>query len=55
MNNLVGVAYSRGPGLGPCLRVGASVARAIATARNVPLIGVNHCVAHIEIGEQYVV
>lgn len=50
MNNLVGVAYSQGPGLGPCLRVGASVARAIATARNVPLIGVNHCVAHIEIG-----
>ena len=50
MNNLVGVAYSQGPGLGPCRRVGASVARAIATARNVPLIGVNHCVAHIEIG-----
>ena len=50
MNNLVGVAYSQGPGLGPCLRVGASVARAIATARRVPLIGVNHCVAHIEIG-----
>jgi len=50
MNNLVGVAYSQGPGLGPCLRVGASVARAIATARKVPLIGVNHCVAHIEIG-----
>ena len=50
MNNLVGVAYSQGPGLGPCLRVGASVARAIATARNVPLIGVDHCVAHIEIG-----
>ena len=50
MNNLVGVAYSQGPGLGPCLRVGASVARAIPTARKVPLIGVNHCVAHIEIG-----
>lgn len=50
MNNLVGVAYSQGPGLGPCLRVGASVARAISTARKVPLIGVNHCVAHIEIG-----
>lgn len=50
MNDLVGVAYSQGPGLGPCLRVGASVARAIATARKVPLIGVNHCVAHIEIG-----
>ncbi len=50
MENLIGVAFSQGPGLGPCLRVGASVARAISTSRNVPLFGVNHCVAHIEIG-----
>lgn len=46
------VAYSQGPGLGPCLRIGASVARTISSALNVPLIGVNHCVAHIEIGRQ---
>lgn len=46
------VAYSQGPGLGPCLRVGAAIARGIATRLNVPLIGVNHCVAHIEIGRQ---
>lgn len=50
MDDLQGVAFSQGPGLGPCLRVGASVARAISTSRNVPLLGVNHCVAHIEIG-----
>ncbi len=43
------VAYSQGPGLGPCLRIGASVARTISSALEVPLIGVNHCVAHIEL------
>ena len=46
------VAYSQGPGLGPCLRVGAAVARGLASRMDVPLIGVNHCVAHIEIGRQ---
>jgi len=51
-NQLTGIAYSQGPGLGPCLRVGASIARGIATRLDVPLIGVNHCVAHIEIGRQ---
>ena len=46
------VAYSQGPGIGPCLRIGAGIARTISTCLNVPLIGVNHCVAHIEIGRQ---
>ena len=46
------VAYSQGPGLGPCLRVGAAIARGLASRMDVPLIGVNHCVAHIEIGRQ---
>jgi len=45
------VAYSQGPGLGPCLRTGATVARTLATALNKPLIPVNHGVAHIEIGK----
>ena len=44
------IAFSQGPGLGPCLRIGASVARSLSTSLGVPLIGVNHCVAHIEIG-----
>lgn len=44
------VAFSQGPGLGPCLRTGATIARAIAFYLGVPLVGVNHCVAHIEIG-----
>jgi universal protein Kae1 len=45
------IAFSQGPGLGPCLRTGATVARALASFLNVPLVGVNHCVAHIEIGK----
>ena len=49
-SDITAIAFSQGPGLGPCLRVGASVARALANSWEVPLIGVIHCVAHIEIG-----
>jgi universal protein Kae1 len=49
--NLSIVAFSQGPGLGPCLRTGATVARALASYLKIPLIGVNHCVAHIEMGK----
>ena len=45
------IAFSQGPGLGPCLRTGATAARALASYLRVPLVGVNHCVAHIEIGK----
>ncbi len=44
------VAFSQGPGLGPCLRTVATAARAMALTLKVPIVGVNHCVAHIEIG-----
>jgi universal protein Kae1 len=44
------VAFSRGPGLGPCLRTTATIARALSLRLGVPLVDVNHCVAHIEIG-----
>jgi N6-L-threonylcarbamoyladenine synthase/protein kinase Bud32 len=47
---ITGIAYSQGPGLGPCLRTVATAARSLALALDVPLIGVNHCVAHVEIG-----
>jgi universal protein Kae1 len=45
------IAFSQGPGLGPCLRTGATVARALSSYLGVLLVGVNHCVAHIEIGK----
>ena len=44
------VAFSRGPGLGPCLRIVGTAARAVAAAAEVPLVGVNHMIAHLEIG-----
>ena len=44
------VAFSQGPGLGPCLRTVGTAARAAAQALDVPLVGVNHMVAHLEIG-----
>ena len=47
---LEGIAFSQGPGLGPCLRVAATMARALALRTGRPLAGVNHCVAHLEVG-----
>ncbi|AFZ73290.1 bifunctional N(6)-L-threonylcarbamoyladenine synthase/serine/threonine protein kinase [Natronobacterium gregoryi] len=44
------VAFSQGPGLGPCLRTVGTAARALSQALDVPLVGVNHMVAHLEIG-----
>jgi len=45
------IAFSQGPGLGPALEVGAAAARALSIAYGKPLLGVNHCVAHVEIGK----
>lgn len=48
-HKLEAVAFSQGPGLGPSLRVAATMARALSLEAGVPLVGVNHCVAHLEI------
>jgi N6-L-threonylcarbamoyladenine synthase len=50
MKNIDIVGYSAGPGLGPCLRVGAVVARTIAGFYKKPLVPVNHALGHIELG-----
>jgi N6-L-threonylcarbamoyladenine synthase/protein kinase Bud32 len=44
------IAFSQSPGLGPVLKIGALVARLLSQALQIPLVGVNHCIAHIEIG-----
>ena len=49
-NDLDGIAFSQGPGIPPCLDVGAVVARSLSKRYDIPLIGVNHCLAHISIG-----
>ncbi len=46
------VSFSMGPGLGPCLKTSATAARALSHRLNIPIMGVNHCIAHIEIGRK---
>ncbi len=45
------VAFSQGPGIGQCLAVGAMLARSISLNYKKPIIGVNHCVAHLEVSK----
>lgn len=45
------VSFSQGPGLAPSLLVGLNFAKEIASKIGVPIIGVNHCCAHLEIGK----
>jgi len=43
--------FSQGPGIPNCLRIGAVVARTLALKNKKPLLGINHCISHIEIGK----
>ncbi len=45
------IAFSQGPGLPPCLIEGMKFAKNVCKNLNKPLIPVNHCVAHLEIGK----
>ncbi|MEE8179154.1 MAG: KEOPS complex N(6)-L-threonylcarbamoyladenine synthase Kae1 [Nitrosopumilaceae archaeon] len=45
------LAYSAGPGLGPCLRVGAVLARSLSSFYKIPIYPVNHAIGHIELGK----
>ena len=42
--------YTKGPGMAQPLSVGALVVRTLSQLYKKPLIGVNHCVGHIEMG-----
>uniref|UniRef100_A0A7S3K6W0 N(6)-L-threonylcarbamoyladenine synthase n=1 Tax=Aureoumbra lagunensis TaxID=44058 RepID=A0A7S3K6W0_9STRA len=45
------ICYTRGPGMGACLEVGCNAAKKmVVRAGNKPLIAVNHCIGHIEMG-----
>ncbi|WVO22048.1 uncharacterized protein IAS62_003369 [Cryptococcus decagattii] len=52
MGDLDCIAFTKGPGMGTPLQVGALVARTLSQLHNIPLVGVNHCVGHIEMGRQ---
>ncbi|ACJ20298.1 tRNA (adenosine(37)-N6)-threonylcarbamoyltransferase complex transferase subunit TsaD [Coxiella burnetii] len=45
--NIDGIAYTKGPGLIGALMVGASVAKSLAYAWRVPVVGVHHMEAHL--------
>ena len=44
------IAFSNAPGLAPCLLKGMKFAKEISKKLKKPLIPVNHCIAHLEIG-----
>jgi N6-L-threonylcarbamoyladenine synthase len=47
MGAIEGIAVTRGPGLIGSLLVGLSAAKALAYARRIPLVGVNHLEGHV--------
>ena len=47
LNDIEGIAVTRGPGLVGSLLVGLSAAKAIAYARDLPFVGVNHLEGHV--------
>nr|XP_023025259.1 probable tRNA N6-adenosine threonylcarbamoyltransferase [Leptinotarsa decemlineata]XP_023025261.1 probable tRNA N6-adenosine threonylcarbamoyltransferase [Leptinotarsa decemlineata] len=44
------ICYTKGPGMGAPLATVAVVARTVAQLWNKPILGVNHCIGHIEMG-----
>jgi glycoprotease/Kae1 family metallohydrolase len=44
------IAFSNAPGLSPCLIAGLHFVKKKATELGVPIVPVNHCIAHLEIG-----
>lgn len=45
------IAFSQAPGLAPCLIQGMNIAKNLSELLSKPLVGVNHCVAHLEVGK----
>ncbi|KAG1757445.1 peptidase M22 glycoprotease [Suillus lakei] len=52
MHDLDCICYTKGPGMGAPLQSVALVARTLSLLYKKPLVGVNHCVGHIEMGRQ---
>ena len=51
INDVDIISFAQGPGIGHCLRIGAAAARTLSLLHKKPLVGVNHCVSHLEIGK----
>lgn len=48
-SGITGIGYTKGPGLGPCLRVGQLAAKTLSMELKVPIVPVNHAIGHIEV------
>ena len=44
------ICFTKGPGMGAPLKTVALVARVMSLLHGIPLVGVNHCIGHIEMG-----
>ncbi len=53
MKDIDVVGFSQGPGLIPALKVGYQVAHLISEKYGAKVVGVNHCIAHLEIARKY--
>jgi len=49
-NKIDAIALSNAPGLSPCLIAGLHFAKKKAGELGIPIVPVNHCIAHLEIG-----
>jgi N6-L-threonylcarbamoyladenine synthase len=47
LESIRGIAVTRGPGLIGCLLIGLTTAKALALARRIPFVGVNHIEGHL--------
>ncbi|RME31592.1 tRNA (adenosine(37)-N6)-threonylcarbamoyltransferase complex transferase subunit TsaD [Candidatus Woesearchaeota archaeon] len=49
MQDIALIAVSNAPGLGHALKAGVIFARSLALLHKKPIVGVNHCIAHLEV------
>lgn len=49
-SDISALAYTKGPGMGAPLQTVAIVVRTLSLLHNIPIVGVNHCIGHIEMG-----
>jgi N6-L-threonylcarbamoyladenine synthase len=49
-DKITAIAFSQGPGIPPCLLAGIHFVKKLADKLKVPVVPVNHCIAHLEIG-----
>ncbi|MDD5499426.1 MAG: bifunctional N(6)-L-threonylcarbamoyladenine synthase/serine/threonine protein kinase [Candidatus Nanoarchaeia archaeon] len=45
------ISFSQSPGIGGALQIGAVISRALSLKHGIPIVGVNHCIAHLEIAK----